>query len=715
MNLETITIKEYLIKKGIKFIERNKELISKCLFNDCDSKSRPNEAHLYFSEETGQYDCKKCGEKGNVVTLAKHLGDSVEDVALNPKKARSPKIGVIAVSKCHNALPDRIRAYLNARGLTDKLISEYELGWGQFYGKWWITIPIKNEEGEYAFFKLRQDPEDTSNPDRYKFSAGSGGAALFGWNRLEKNKESIVICEGEFDCMLLSANGIPAITSTAGAKTFKDEWIPKLKKLKKVYVCFDKDKTGEEASDGLISRLNEALPQTAIYKISFPDRMKDGKDITDYFIKWDGTADELFKHSKQIAGKWPVDTSKLKPITAEELISVLGLTIKRDEENKLIAFLCCLSAYTDQSQFNISFNAPSSTGKSFIPIEISSLFPEVDVTKLGNCSPTAFFHDQGEYDKETNVITVDLSRKIIIFLDQPHTALLERLRSLLSHDQKEMISKITDKNQKGGNRTKTVILKGYPSVIFCSAGLKIDEQESTRFILLSPETSQEKFRFAIHEKVKKESNYDAYLEEINSNPERKLLMERIEGIKQEEIGNIRISDPELIEKIFLANRNKLKPRHQRDVGRLLALTKIFALLNVWFRERDGNTIIANEDDIKEAAKLWDKISESQEYNLPPYVYKLYRQLIVPAYEEKNYLVKQDEKMGLTRQEIREKHYSLFGNYVPDWQLRQNILPMLETAGLVIQEQDLDDRRKTLVTPADFEKEGNSEQDCGVKF
>jgi len=64
MNLTNITIKDYLSQKGIVFRESGRELITKCLFNDCDRDSKGDEAHLYFSIETGQYDCKKCGEKG---------------------------------------------------------------------------------------------------------------------------------------------------------------------------------------------------------------------------------------------------------------------------------------------------------------------------------------------------------------------------------------------------------------------------------------------------------------------------------------------------------------------------------------------------------------------------------------------------------------------------------------------------------------------------
>jgi hypothetical protein len=79
----------------------------------------------------------------------------------------------------------------------------------------------------------------------------------------------------------------------------------------------------------------------------------------------------------------PVDTSRFEPLTAKDLIEILGLTIKRDEINKLVTFLALLSAYTEESQLNISFNAPSSTGKSFIPTEIAKLFPPEDVIEVG--------------------------------------------------------------------------------------------------------------------------------------------------------------------------------------------------------------------------------------------------------------------------------------------------------------------------------------------
>jgi len=143
----------------------------------------------------------------------------------------------------------------------------------------------------------------------------------------------------------------------------------------------------------------------------------------------------------------------------------------------------------------------------------------------------------------------------------------------------------------------------------------------------------------------------------------------------------------------------LKPRHSRDIGRLISLIKSLALLNLWFRERDNSIIIANEDDINEAFKIWDTISESQELNLPPYIYHLYQEVILPAWEERNSELDNEVKeTGLTRQDIIQKHYQVYGRFIPDWQLRQQIIPMLETAGLIIQESDPNDKRRILIYP-----------------
>jgi hypothetical protein len=385
------------------------------------------------------------------------------------------------------------------------------------------------------------------------------------------------------------------------------------------------------------------------------------------------------------------------PLTCSDLSDILGLTIKKDDRNKIIAFLAQLSAYTQDSQMNVSFNAPSSTGKSFIPTEVARLFPKEDVIEVGYCSPTAFFHDVGTFLKERQGYVVDLSRKILIFLDQPHTMLLQHLRPLLSHDKQEIGIKITDKSQKAGLRTKNIYIKGFPSVFFCTAGLKVDEQEATRFILLSPEATQEKLRDAINERIRRETDKESYKAWLEADPRRRLLKQRIQAIKQEHVVDVNIGSPCRLKEAFFSKNRFLKPRHQRDITRIIALVKSFALLNLWHREREGNSIVANESDITDALCIWEAIAQSQELNLPPYAYDLYRDVIVEAYREKNGDFS-DAGIGLTRSDVIKKHLRTYGRPLSDWQFRQELIPMFESAGLITQEPDPADKRSKLIYP-----------------
>ena len=124
------------------------------------------------------------------------------------------------------------------------------------------------------------------------------------------------------------------------------------------------------------------------------------------------------------------------------------------------------------------------------------------------------------------------------------------------------------------------------------------------------------------------------------------------------------------------------------------------MLNLWWRNKEGSTITANEDDIEHAFEVWDAISISQELNLPPYIYNLYQEVILASWDENK--GNNDgiiEQLGLERQDILKKHYQVYGRMLDNNLLRQQILPMLETAGLITQEKDHPvDKRKVLIYP-----------------
>ncbi|MFH0795680.1 MAG: toprim domain-containing protein [Candidatus Omnitrophota bacterium] len=302
-----ITPEEYLGNKGIHFQKAGDELKMHCVFGHCDGDSKEDETHLYMQADTGVYYCQKCSEKGNLVSFARHCGDKlwydkkrqtyyeVTEKNLPPDK---PLAEIVA--KCHRELPDRIREYLNQRGITDAVIENRLLGFGFFYKRSWITIPVRDEKGNFVFLKLRQDPNDVSNPDKYKVYPRGVEAQIYQWNTLESATDNLVICEGEFDQIILTTHSIPAITSTAGAGTFKPEWLEKFNSSLKIYICLDNDEAGKKGADKLTKLLSDNGNETHL--ITLPEELKGKKvkDITDYFLAG-GTVEDFFGYAE--AGK----------------------------------------------------------------------------------------------------------------------------------------------------------------------------------------------------------------------------------------------------------------------------------------------------------------------------------------------------------------------------------------------------------------------------
>jgi DNA primase len=171
-------------------------------------------------------------------------------------------------------LPERIRTYLRgARGITDAVIDRFLLGWNGSR----ITIPIFDSRGEFAFFKLAKDPEDRTDSPKMLATAGAH-AELYGWERVLAKPEDIIICEGEFDRLVLESHGLAAVTSTGGALTFRAEWADSLREIPRVYICFDSDLAGRVGAE----RVARLIPHARV--LSWPEEIGEGGDVTDFFV-----------------------------------------------------------------------------------------------------------------------------------------------------------------------------------------------------------------------------------------------------------------------------------------------------------------------------------------------------------------------------------------------------------------------------------------------
>lgn len=178
-------------------------------------------------------------------------------------------------------LPPAVRTYLNDRGIADPVLAAAQIGWNGER----ITVPIFDRAGNVIYEKLAKGPDDESDTPKMLLPLGAK-AELYGQERLSGDMASLVICEGEFDRLVLESRGIAAVTSTAGAGVFKLEWADLFRDVPTIYVCFDRDEAGQKGE----ARVAEVLPDARVVKL--PKDVGEGGDITDFFVRLGRTTED---------------------------------------------------------------------------------------------------------------------------------------------------------------------------------------------------------------------------------------------------------------------------------------------------------------------------------------------------------------------------------------------------------------------------------------
>ena len=176
----------------------------------------------------------------------------------------------------------------------------------------------------------------------------------------------------------------------------------------------------------------------------------------------------------------------------------------------------------------------------------------------------------------------------------------------------------------------------------------LDEQEETRLILLSPGAEQDKLIATTKLITEKECNRFTYEQQVQADPKRKWLKDRIQGIKTANINDIIIPNSDKLYDQFLKDHTYLIPQHQRDLKRLISLIKAHALLNCFSRERQclyetknnireysevKNVLIATQEDIDAGFNLYKEIKDSNEIGITPETLEIYKALFLNGTEK----------------------------------------------------------------------------------
>jgi len=188
----------------------------------------------------------------------------------------------------NNLIKDKLKLdfLFKKRGITKETIIKYKIGFdGERY-----TIPIKDSLGNYVNIR-RWHP--TKTPKILPYKKGYGGKRLFPIENLRKQK--IILCEGEWDCLLLNQYGFNAITTTTGVSSWDDEW-NKYFKDKYVVIIFDCQDVSKKAAYKIKDKIINYVKALKIVDLGLNEN---GEDITDWFVKYNKTTEELIELIKK--------------------------------------------------------------------------------------------------------------------------------------------------------------------------------------------------------------------------------------------------------------------------------------------------------------------------------------------------------------------------------------------------------------------------------
>jgi hypothetical protein len=407
-----------------------------------------------------------------------------------------------------------------------------------------------------------------------------------------------------------------------------------------------------------------------------------------------------------------------KPDAYELVFEWVSRKVRYDNRVKHSIFSTAISAWSPEP-LNLFLKGPSSSGKTWAVTNIVELFPKESVWWLGGLSPTAIAHDHGQLmDADGNPITegmlqtmdreaarrllkdayiqVDMSRKILVFLEPPPYETYMRLRPILSHDTEEISYKFTEKSGKTGLlKTTHVKIKGWPATIHCVSDIKYMEDLVTRSLTVTPEESQDKFRAAHLVSAQRFSYPQSPEEEREATAVREWLRHVIEDCYP-------IYNPfaEAIARVFPTNMR----RDMRDFKKFLMLVEAHAMLHRFNRPflKAGLQILQMvvKDDVEATIKLWADIVETTRHGISEGAILLFDKVLSSLYDSRN------EVSEVTYKAVMDKWKEKFGRPLPKSTLTTFIRELEGVGWVETASHSLDKRMKVILVYPEIRSESS---------
>lgn len=420
----------------------------------------------------------------------------------------------------------------------------------------------------------------------------------------------------------------------------------------------------------------------------------------------------------------------------EFIMGVISKEVKDDDKLVRQIFYTMLSSAA-KNPTNLAINAPTGEGKSYGLHKVGSLFSDDVVIFLSGMSDKALFHRKGmivvkgadgeyfslrlllrgidsrlekiknqkkntqnsgridelnaeadELEKEKEklkndaVKLIDLTGKVLIFMDTPREELFSALMPLLSHDKYETTYEFVDKNE--GITTNTNILRGWPSFIFSQAidfsGYERAEEIQRRFLISNPKMDIEKYKKAADLITLKYSIPDEiYQDQVVSDKEREKakqlvaqILENIQKLSQATKPNRN----NIIIPFVQTVRNSLNITKALDMTSTERIFNCLSLLPIINSHKRPKLVIQNSKDKSDTVIQFALFQDLQETlylmentsGVRPFVMEWFEKVFMAAFQGKKI---PDSKMrgeiritetreAVTSEQIAQKHKEVYG-------------------------------------------------------
>ena len=245
----------------------------------------------HINKDKGLFHCKVCNKGlSEIAFISEVLGCTYES-ATKINKLFTTKEDIFTWTN-NTELTEEQHKVANDLGINDRVIKE---------------LNIATEVGDELAFPVTMygkiidvrsyRPHDRANKIRSRVGAISGLVLPYDiWIKSDPTKWTI-LCAGEKDMAVCRSNGFNAITLTGGEKA-TPRFINPFKN-RKIAICYDNDEAGISGAKALAAYLFQYTQEIKVVT-GFHEICKEhGEDITDFFTKYNGTAEQLKEYIRQ--------------------------------------------------------------------------------------------------------------------------------------------------------------------------------------------------------------------------------------------------------------------------------------------------------------------------------------------------------------------------------------------------------------------------------